>query len=69
MIEVEDVFVQLDIGDTGTVNDKTAIDERVMGGVSRSRLRHDPGATPTSGAAVVHGLARSHDRCSNYQRE
>jgi len=69
MIAVDDVFVQLDIGDTGTVNHRTAIDQRVMGGVSQIRLRHDPAATPTSRAAVVHGLAWAHDRCSNYQRE
>jgi hypothetical protein len=69
MIELDDVFVQLDIGDTGTVNHRIAIDQRVMGGVSHSRLRHYPGATPTSRAAVVHGLTWAHDRCSNYQRE
>jgi hypothetical protein len=39
-----------DFRDPATVNDWAAIDDRVMGGISRSRLRHDP-----AGHAVFEG--------------
>lgn len=40
-----------EFADPGTVEDWSPIDDRVMGGVSRSRLRHDP-----QGHAVFEGL-------------
>ena len=51
MIQPDDALMLFDFGDPGTVNDWAAIDDRVMGGVSRSRLRHDP-----AGHAVFEGL-------------
>jgi len=50
MIQPDDALVLFDFGDPGSVNDWTAIDDRVMGGVSRSRLRYDP-----AGHAVFEG--------------
>ena len=50
MIQPDDAFMLFDFGNPGSVNDWAAIDDRVMGGVSRSRLRYDP-----EGHAVFEG--------------
>jgi NADH dehydrogenase [ubiquinone] 1 alpha subcomplex assembly factor 1 len=50
MIQPDDDLVLFDFGDPSSVNDWAAIDDRVMGGVSRSRLRYDP-----AGHAVFEG--------------
>ncbi len=40
--EASDAAVVIDFGIAAAVADWRAIDDRVMGGVSRSRMRHDP---------------------------
>ena len=57
MIQLDDPLVLFDFRDSAATNEWTAIDDRVMGGVSRSRLRHEP-----AGYAVFEGevsLARN----------
>lgn len=57
MIQTDDPLLMFDFHDSATANEWTAIDDRVMGGVSRSRLRHEP-----AGYAVFEGevsLARN----------
>jgi len=46
----EDTLLLFDFRDPAIVGDWTPIDDRVMGGISRSRLRHDP-----AGHAVFEG--------------
>lgn len=48
--EPDDAHLLFDFRDRTAVDDWTPIDDRVMGGVSRSRLRHDP-----EGHAVFEG--------------
>jgi hypothetical protein len=50
VIEPDNILLLFDFSDPDTVNDWTAIDDRVMGGMSRSKLRHDP-----TGHAVFEG--------------
>ena len=50
MISPNDPLLLFDFREPAAVNDWTAIDDRVMGGISRSRLRHDP-----AGHAVFEG--------------
>jgi NADH dehydrogenase [ubiquinone] 1 alpha subcomplex assembly factor 1 len=50
VIQPDDPLLLFDFRDPAAVNDWTAIDDRVMGGVSRSRLRHD-----AAGHAVFEG--------------
>lgn len=50
MTQPADTLLLFDFGDPASVNDWAPIDDRVMGGVSRSRLRHDP-----AGHAVFEG--------------
>ncbi len=50
MIQPDDTLRLFDFTDPATVNDWAAIDDRVMGGVSRSKLRNDP-----AGHAVFEG--------------
>ena len=50
MIEPDDTLLLFDFIDTATVDEWAAIDDRVMGGISRSWLRHDP-----AGYAVFEG--------------
>ncbi len=50
MIQPDDTLLLFDFTDPATVNDLAAIDDRVMGGISRSRMRHDP-----AGHAVFEG--------------
>ncbi|HYN61623.1 MAG TPA: CIA30 family protein [Rubrivivax sp.] len=57
MIHPDDALVLFDFSDPVSVNDWAAIDDRVMGGVSRSRLRHDP-----AGHAVFEGLVSLEER-------
>jgi NADH dehydrogenase [ubiquinone] 1 alpha subcomplex assembly factor 1 len=42
VIQPDDPLLLFDFRDPAAVNDWAAIDDRVMGGISRSRLRHDP---------------------------
>ncbi len=42
VIQPDDILLLFDFADPATVNDWSAVDDRVMGGVSRSSLRHDP---------------------------
>jgi NADH dehydrogenase [ubiquinone] 1 alpha subcomplex assembly factor 1 len=42
MTPPDGALLLFDFSDPAAVNDWAAIDDRVMGGVSRSRLRHDP---------------------------
>jgi hypothetical protein len=48
--DADDVHLLFDFRDRAAIDDWTPIDDRVMGGVSRSRLRHDP-----EGHAVFEG--------------
>ncbi len=50
MIQPDDTFLLFDFSGSTSVDAWNAIDDRVMGGVSRSRLRHDP-----AGHAVFEG--------------
>ena len=50
MIRPDDTLLLFDFTDPAAVNEWAAIDDRVMGGISRSRLRHD-----TTGHAVFEG--------------
>jgi len=50
VIQPDDPLLLFDFRDPDAVNDWAAIDDRVMGGVSRSRLRHHP-----AGHAVFEG--------------
>ncbi len=50
MIQRDDPLPLFNFRDADAVNTWTAIDDRVMGGISRSRLRHDP-----AGHAVFKG--------------
>ncbi len=50
MTQSNDTLLLFDFSDPATVNDWTAIDDRVMGGISSSTLRHDP-----AGHAVFEG--------------
>ena len=50
MTQPDDTLLLFDFIDPATVNDWAAIDDRVMGGVSRSKLRNDP-----AGHAVFEG--------------
>jgi len=47
----DDTLLLFDFSDPATVNHWAAIDDRVMGGISQSRLRHDP-----AGHAVFEGV-------------
>lgn len=51
VIPTDDAMLLFDFRDPVTVSDWAAIDDRVMGGISRSRLRHDP-----AGHAVFEGV-------------
>lgn len=42
MNQPDNPLLLFDFSDPAAVNDWAAIDDRVMGGISRSRLRHDP---------------------------
>jgi hypothetical protein len=42
VIQPDDPLLLFDFRDPAAVNDWAAIDDRVMGGISRSTLRHDP---------------------------
>ena len=42
MIQPDNTLVLFDFSDPATMDAWAAIDDRVMGGISRSRLRHDP---------------------------
>ena len=42
MTQPDDTLLLFDFSDPAIVNDWAPIDDRVMGGISRSRLRHDP---------------------------
>ena len=42
VIQPDDPLLLFDFRDPAAVTDWAAIDDRVMGGISRSRLRHDP---------------------------
>jgi NADH dehydrogenase [ubiquinone] 1 alpha subcomplex assembly factor 1 len=42
MSDPETTWLLFDVGDPGAVAEWDSIDDRVMGGVSSSRLRHDP---------------------------
>ena len=50
MIEPDDTLLLFDFSDSASADAWNAIDDRVMGGISRSRLRHDP-----AGHAVFEG--------------
>ena len=50
MSQPDKPLLLFDFGDPGAVNEWVAIDDRVMGGISRSRLRNDP-----AGHAVFEG--------------
>ena len=50
MIQPDNTNLLFDFNDSATVDDWAAIDDRVMGGISRSTLRHDP-----AGHAVFEG--------------
>lgn len=50
MTQPDEPFVLFDFRDPDAVNDWAPIDDRVMGGISRSRLRHD-----AAGHAVFEG--------------
>jgi len=50
VIQPDNTLVLFDFSDPATVDAWAAIDDRVMGGISRSRLRHDP-----AGHAVFEG--------------
>jgi hypothetical protein len=50
VIQPDDTLLLFDFTDPASVNDWAAIDDRVMGGISRSRLQHDP-----TGHAVFEG--------------
>jgi len=41
VIQPDDALLLFDFTDPATVNEWAAIDDRVMGGISRSRMRHD----------------------------
>jgi hypothetical protein len=51
MTQPDDTLTLFEFSDPPSVNDWAAIDDRVMGGISRSRLRHDP-----AGHAVFEGV-------------
>ena len=50
VIQPDDILLLFDFSDPATVDAWNVIDDRVMGGISRSRLRHDP-----AGHAVFEG--------------
>lgn len=50
VIQPDDTLLLFDFSDPATANDWAAIDDRVMGGISRSRMRHD-----SAGHAVFEG--------------
>jgi len=50
VIQPDDTLLLFDFTDPAAVNDWAAIDDRVMGGISRSGMRHDP-----AGHAVFEG--------------
>ena len=50
MSDPDTTWLLFDFGDPAAVTEWNAIDDRVMGGVSGSRLRHDP-----TGHAVFEG--------------
>ena len=51
VIQPDDTLLLFDFTDPATVHDWAAIDDRVMGGISRSRMRHDP-----AGHGVFEGM-------------